>query len=227
MKRHILIHFALICSFSIFLTCCGNTNDDENGNGGNTPGDQDATEEELDATEAMDAGNSESVEEEHYEEYGEEAENDPVAACTEISFDMHESASGQVFVVLSEMTAYLEDTSTYDFVFAKVHGQGPTGYLGDGVAALNVGDGTAFEEYDEAPAGEYSEDGDGPVIGTGWQEGGSGTEGFIPTGNIYVLKLANGTFAKISVTSAKDGLVTIDAFHQANGSNDLQCAFEE
>jgi hypothetical protein len=41
--------------------------------------------------------------------------------------------------------------------------------------------------------------------------------------NVHVVKLQDGTYAKIAVTSAKSGKITLAAYHQGDGSRDLAC----
>jgi hypothetical protein len=79
-----------------------------------------------------------------------------------------------------------------------------------------------------APATGYAADDpskDIYVIGSSWRNGGTGTTGFVMTKNVYALKLADGTYAKIEVLSAKGGEVHILAYRQAKvGSTDLTTA---
>ena len=230
MKRHRWKPAYILLALVFFVAACGNTGEDEDNN---TPvnGDEeqsDAGEEPADENNSPNGdedGNTEGDEpSEEEDENGSEQESAP--SCTTLSFDMHEPDSGQVFITLKDMQHHYEDMTDYDIVFARVHGQGPTGYLGNGVTALNAGNETAFSDFNIAVSDGYAADDTKPIIGSSWQNGGSGTEGYVVTGNVYVLKLADGTYAKIAVTSAKGGLATIDAFYQADGSTDLTCQFE-
>ncbi len=219
MNRRSLQFLFLALVFMFSLAACGNTEDENGGTDGDISTDGDTerdTEESPDGDETVD-GDAET---------DGEMEETPAPLCAELTFDMGQPASGQVFITLTDMTAHYEDLTSYDLVFAKVHGQGPTGYLGDGVTAVNAGNEISFDDFEEAPADGYRTDGEDPVIGASWKDGGSGTEGFQTTGNIYVLKLKDGSFAKVAVTSAKDGVVTMDAFRRADGSIDLRCRFE-
>ena len=66
-------------------------------------------------------------------------------------------------------------------------------------------------------------DGDPDLIGDTWRSGGAGETGYTMSENIYVLKLDDGTYAKLTVTMAKAGKVAFDAFHQSDGSRNLVC----
>jgi hypothetical protein len=198
----------LFLVFAAAAVCaCGNTTEDDGDTGGGGDSDRDDSE--------GDAG----------DDTGSEA--DSALSCTALAFDMKDPASsGQVFITLSDMQVHYEDITDYDLVFARVSGQGPTGYLGNGVTAVNAGNEIPFESFNEAPGEGYAADDTEPVIGSSWNDGGSGQEGFDANGNVYVLKLADGTYAKIAVTGAKNGKATADAYHQPDGSSDLNCELE-
>lgn len=146
------------------------------------------------------------------------------AACTVLTLNLHEG-SGQALVILSDMTVTNEDIEVYDFAMVNQMPDPPAIFLGQGVTALNLGNETPFAAVSEAPADGYRADDETAVIGTEWRTGGNGTDGHIVSGNVYVLKTEDGKFGKISVTSAVQGLATIDAYFQADGSSSLECAF--
>ena len=144
--------------------------------------------------------------------------------CTVLELNLHEG-SGQALVTLSTMTVTNEDVSEYDFAMVNQMPEPPAIFLGSSVTAVNLGNEAEFDAIDEAPDGGYAADGDTPVIGTDWRTGGNGTDGHTVSGNVYALQTSDGHYAKIRVTSAKQGLATIDAYFQADGSTNLECAF--
>ncbi len=146
--------------------------------------------------------------------------------CTELTLDLHDG-TGQALVKLANMTITTEDIESYDFAMVNQMPEPPAIYLGPLAQAVDLGSGMSFMDVVEAPLNGYANDSDESVIGTGWRTGGSGQQGHEMSGNVYVLKLGDNIYGKIRVTSAKQGVVTIDAFHQDDGSADLECAFKE
>ncbi len=219
MKQATLFPVLMMVLLMLSLTACSNTDDEESG----TDDDDDTT------TDDDDDDDTASDDDDDDDTTADDDDDDDLVAgtCTAMEFDMKANDSGQVFLTFADMTAHYEDITEYDIVFAKVHGQGPTGYLGTGVTALNAGNEVPFDDFSEAPEDGYAEDGEEPVIGHSWQNGGSGPEGYDCTGAVYVLTLADGSYAKFTVTRAKDGVVTMEAFHQADGSRTLDCLFDE
>jgi len=142
--------------------------------------------------------------------------------CVELELNLHEG-SGQALVTLETMSVTNEEVADYDFAMVNQMPEPPALFLGPSVTALNLGNDDSFEAVVEAPSDGYEADGDAPVIGTEWRTGGNGTDGHVVSGNIYVLKTADGKYGKISVTSAKQGIATIDAYLQADGSRALEC----
>lgn len=144
--------------------------------------------------------------------------------ATDLKLGLHDNL---VKVVLSTMTVVGKEATQWDFYVT--HGdpvdQLPHIELGASVTAQNLGNSKTFHEVDTAPTDGYEADDLGSqtyVIGSSWRDGGSGTTGFIMTKNIYALKLADGTYAKIEVLSAKSGEVHILAYRQpAPGDTDL------
>ena len=110
-----------------------------------------------------------------------------------------------------------------DFDLYMAHdGPGPNLKLGPGVTGVNLGAATDYHDVDTAPADGYAaDDGTDFVIGIGFMDGGSGETGFIMTENVYVLKLADGTYAKVEVLSAAGGVVHVLCYHQPDGSTDI------
>jgi hypothetical protein len=144
--------------------------------------------------------------------------------CVELTLDLHEG-TGQALVTLSTMTVTNEEADEYDFAMVNQMPEPPAIYLGPGATAVDMGNETGFTDVTEAPTDGYAADGDEPVIGTGWRSGGSGTTGHEMSGNVYAIETSDGRFAKIAVTSAKLGIVTIDAYLQPDGSGSLECSF--
>ncbi len=155
---------------------------------------------------------------------GDDSSGAPSGVCVVLELNLHEG-SGQALVDLSTMTVSNEDVSQYDFAMVNQMPDPPAIFLGPKVTAANLGNEATFEEVTDAPADGYAADGDIAVIGMDWRTGGNGTDGHTVSGNVYAFKTADGHYAKISVTSAKQGLATIDAYFQADGSTDLECAF--
>jgi len=144
--------------------------------------------------------------------------------ATDLKLGLHDNL---VKVVLSTMTVVGKEATEWDFYIT--HGdpvdQLPHIELGAGVTAQNLGNTKTFHEVDTAPTDGYTADDPSAqtyVIGSSWRDGGSGTTGFTMTKNIYALKLADGTYAKIEVLSAKGGEVHILAYRQPTpGDTDL------
>ena len=91
--------------------------------------------------------------------------------------------------------------------------------LGPGVTAQSLGSAQDYPDVDEAPASGYQADdlvNEVYVIGDTWRNGGSGTTGFLMSENVYAVKLADGTYAKIEVLSAQSGEVHILCDHPAD-----------
>ena len=147
--------------------------------------------------------------------------------CVELVYNLHDADAGQVFVYLATMTTTDEAVTDYDYVTAAQMPEPPLFLLGLDVAAADGGSDDAFDAFDEAPADGYVADGDDPAIGTDWQVGGNGQDGYEMAGTVYALKLADGTYAKISVTSAQVGEIHVDAYHQPDGSRNLACSWPE
>ncbi len=138
---------------------------------------------------------------------------------------MHAPAATKIYFatmsVIGEMAA-----SDYDIYVS--HLSGPTLELNDHVQAVDLGNAKGFDEIDEAPETGYASDGEGVenmVIGIGYRSGGTGSSGYIMTGNIYVLKIDNGTrgvtYAKIEVKQAMNGEVHVLAYWQPDGSRNI------
>lgn len=139
--------------------------------------------------------------------------------CDELAIDLHTAENW--FFTLSDMTEHSTEPAAWDVKMGK-SGSGPWITLGEGVEAINLGSDQTFVEVVEAPDTGYQDDPD--LIGDSWRTGGAGETGYVMSENVYVLKLQDGTYAKLAVTSAKAGAITLDAFHQADGSTDLTCA---
>jgi len=144
--------------------------------------------------------------------------------ATDLKLLLHDNL---VKVVLASMTVVGKDETTFDL--SMTHGDPvdklPHIELGSGVTAQNLGSTTTFHALTAAPTTGYAADDPTKsvyVIGSSWRGGGSGTTGFVMTKNIYAIKLADGTYAKIEVLSAKGGEVHILAYRQPKvGDTDL------
>ena len=143
--------------------------------------------------------------------------------ATDLQLGLHDN---KVKVVLSTMTVVGQQETTWDFWVS--HGDpvdgGPQIVLGTGVTAQSLGDTKAFHDVTAAPADGYTADDEASkkyVVGATWRNGGEGTTGFSMSKFVYILKLADGTHAKIEVLSAKSGEVHILAYHQPDKSTDL------
>lgn len=147
----------------------------------------------------------------------------PVATgkATDLKLGLHDNL---VKVVLSSMSVVGKEATAFDLYCT--HGDPvdklPHLELGPGVSAQNLGNTTTFHAVTTAPTTGYASDDPTKgvfVIGSSWRSGGSGTTGFVMTKNIYALKLADGTYAKIEVLSAKGGEVHILAYRQPKAGN--------
>ncbi|HPB94835.1 MAG TPA: hypothetical protein PKW66_02925, partial [Polyangiaceae bacterium] len=140
------------------------------------------------------------------------------ALCEPFAVDLH--VADTWYFTLSDTESHVQEPSAWDFKLAK-SGKGPWITLGAGVEAINLGNGDSFLDVIEAPDAGF--DGDPDLIGDTWRSGGAGETGYTMSENIYVLKLDDGTYAKLTVTMAKAGKVAFDAFHQSDGSRNLVC----
>jgi hypothetical protein len=152
---------------------------------------------------------------------------DPMA-CKLLELNLKKGKGGKVYLRVSDLTVSYEAVENFDFLFQRKH-PGPFIKLGPGVSGLNLGNEKNFAEVVSAPtAGYITDEGDNPdegtmVIGRDWYSGGQGSSGFEMSNNVYLLKLADGSFAKIMVNFAKKGEVIIDAFRPVDGSADISC----
>ncbi len=143
--------------------------------------------------------------------------------ATELTVDLH--SSNQYAYDLSELLTLPGYTGTdWDVSVTNAMPNPPTFLLGPGVTAVNLGGGAGFHDVTEAPAAGYDDDDPDAIIGIAWQDGGTGATGFEVTGNIYVLMLADSTYAKLEVLSAQQGVVTVRVYRQADGTRNLSTA---
>ena len=150
-----------------------------------------------------------------------------VGTATDVELGLHDN---KVKIVLATMAVVGTEATEWDL---WMNHNDPVDHLphlelGAGVTAQNLGNSDTFHEVDTAPTTGYeADDPDAEiyVIGSSWRNGGSGGSGFIMTKNIYALKLADGTYAKIEVLSAKSGEVHILAYRQSTpGDTNLATA---
>lgn len=144
--------------------------------------------------------------------------------ATDLKLGLHDN---KVKVVLASMTVVGTEATVWDLFLSHSDpvDKLPAIQLGAGVTAQSLGSTTTFHNVKTAPTTGYTADDpskDIYAIGSSWRNGGSGTTGFAMTKNVYALKLADGTYAKIEVLSAKAGEIHILAYRQAKvGSTDL------
>jgi hypothetical protein len=141
--------------------------------------------------------------------------------ATDLKLGLHDNS---VKVVLATMKVVGKDATVWDLYMAHTDpvDKLPHVTLGSGVTAQNLGNSTTFHAVDTAPTSGYTADDPTAktyVIGSSWRNGGAGTTGFIMTKNIYALTLADGTYAKIEVLSAKSGEIHILAYQQSTPSD--------
>ena len=124
-------------------------------------------------------------------------------------------------VSFDTMTAIENDGDTWDFELFGIGG-GPGIRLGDGVTAIDNGNTVDFYDVDAAPDSGYAADADPTyIIGAGFRNGGSGGAGFVMTENVYILKRADGSYAKLEVLNAQSGVFGFQVYHQAGTGTDL------
>ncbi len=140
------------------------------------------------------------------------------ALCGALAIDLH--AAEMWYFTLSDLTEHEQEPAAWDLKMGK-SGAGPWITLGTGVEAVNLGNTESFVEVVEAPDTGYDADPD--FIGDTWRSGGAGETGYTMSENVYVVKLQDGSYAKLWVTSAKAGKITLEAYHQGDGTRDLAC----
>jgi hypothetical protein len=140
--------------------------------------------------------------------------------ATDVQLGLH---GNQVKIVLATMEVVGMEATEWDLYMdhdAPADG-GPNMKLGPGVTAQSLGSSQEYHNTDEAPADGYQGDDPGNevyVIGDTWRDGGSGTTGFHMSENVYAVKLADGTYAKIEVLSAQSGEIHVLCYRQADSS---------
>jgi len=140
--------------------------------------------------------------------------------ASDLTVDLH--AANLYAYQLADLSTQADYTGTdWDFSVTKAMPNPPTFLLGPGVTAVNLGSATAFHAVTQAPDTGYDDDDPDPIIGISWQDGGSGTTGFQVTANVYVLHLADGTYAKVEVLSAQEGKVVVRVYRQADSTRNL------
>ncbi len=111
---------------------------------------------------------------------------------------------------------------TWDFELFAIGG-GPGIRLGENVTGVNFGNATTFHNIDTVsqPTDFVADNDTDYVIGDSFRNGGSGSAGFVMTENIYLLKRADGSYAKLEVLSARSGVFGFRAYHLPGGGTDL------
>jgi len=156
--------------------------------------------------------------------YAQDPDNSEVClalgAATDVQLGLH---NNQVKILLDAMEVVGMEATEWDLYMDHdaPADNGPNMKLGPNVTAQSLGSSQDYQAVDAAPAGGYLADDPGNqvyVIGDSWRAGGEGSTGFIMSENVYAVKLADGTYAKIEVLSAQSGEVHVLCFRQADGS---------
>ncbi|MBN2493965.1 MAG: hypothetical protein JXR96_05185 [Deltaproteobacteria bacterium] len=141
-----------------------------------------------------------------------------------VAFDLElHLHADEVKIRLYSMQVISAAETEWDLYMAH-DGPGPNLKLGPGVSAVNMGHESDYHAFDEAPEDGYlADDPENAdfVIGTRFITGGSGETGFVMSEDVYALKLADGTFAKVEVLSARAGIIHVLCYWQPNGSRDI------
>ncbi|MBT3221413.1 MAG: hypothetical protein HN348_20200 [Proteobacteria bacterium] len=143
--------------------------------------------------------------------------------ATDVQFGLH---SNEVKILLFDMSVLGEEADDWDLYISHDDpvDAGPHMVLGDGVTALSLGSADDYHDVTEAPETGYEADdptNDDYVIGSTWRDGGAGSSGFSMSENVYVVKLADETYAKIEVLSAKSGEIHALCYLQPDGTQDI------
>ena len=155
-------------------------------------------------------------------------DDDAESICTEITYNLHASTTGWVFVNLTDMSVEFNEPAVYDFKVGHLADKAEDidyFILGPNVEGINLGNDPMFDGVAQAPESGYQTDDPDYVIGTSWQSGGSCPAGWIMTDNVYALHMADGTYGKLAVTSAQEGNFTISVFRQTDGTRDMVCSW--
>lgn len=149
-------------------------------------------------------------------------EADPdIGTATEITDDIH--SDGWFFVYMEDMHTDHDGSGDYTFMMQQSPPV-PLIMLGPGVTGIDLGADLGFHDVEMAPDEGYQEDGTGTaslVIGTGWQDGGSGSQegGFDMSEHVYVLRTAGDRFGKLELLQAENGEVTLRAYLQEDAGS--------
>jgi hypothetical protein len=140
--------------------------------------------------------------------------------ATDVQLGLH---GNQVKILLATMEVVGMEATEWDLYMDHdaPADDGPNMKLGPGVTAQSLGSSEDYHAIDEAPVDDYLADDAGSevyVIGDTWRAGGAGATGVIMSENVYVVKLADGTYAKIEVLSAQSGEIHVLCYRQADGS---------
>lgn len=140
--------------------------------------------------------------------------------AVDVTLLLHED---QVKISLHSLQVSGAADNEFDLYMAH-DGPGPNLKLGPGVTGVDLGADRDYHAVEQAPADGYAADDDEAgeyVIGIGFIAGGEGSSGFDMTGNVYALRLSDGSYAKVEVLSARAGEVHLLCYHQPDGSRDL------
>jgi hypothetical protein len=200
--------------FAFFLAACSDddgTHTNQNNNPDATVNDDATTQ--HDGTVEVDA----DVEPDATEE--QDASVEPGQA-TMLTVHLHDANQWSLFLDTMTLTAGTE--TGHHLLVTK--DDGPYITLGDGVTGVDMGNTQDYHDIVEAPETGYVGDDPDPLIGWGWKAGGSGPTGFDMTENVYVIKLADDTYAKVEVMSAQAGDVEILCYRQGDGTRNIATA---
>lgn len=143
-----------------------------------------------------------------------------IGLATDVLLGLH---NNQVKILLATMEVVGMEATEWDLYMDHdaPADNGPNMKLGPGVTAQSLGSSQDYHAVDAAPAGGYLADDPGNevyVIGDTWRAGGEGATGFIMSEDVYAVKLADGTYAKIEVLSAQSGEVHVLCYLRSGGS---------
>ncbi|MBU1240306.1 hypothetical protein KKF84_15990 [Myxococcota bacterium] len=140
----------------------------------------------------------------------------------ELTISLHDAGTQMMNLRTKEAGG---DLPSCDFGFLDDEAAGPRILLCPNTVAYNAGNAEDFLDVTVAPDDvTYESDaGTDYVIDNTWLDGGSCATGWTCNGNIYILLLQDGSYAKIEVTYGMGGTVTVMAFRDIDGADDLTC----
>ena len=199
----------------LLLTGCGNEDDDNNENDDDdTADDDDATDDDDDTADDDDTTDDD-------DDTTDDDDSADAGAATDVEAYVKDGTNRIKF---SDMSVTTSDTDDWDIAVGFIQPQHPGIFLNIGVGAVNMGNDKGFHEIDEAPESGYKEDtAEKMVIGEDfWTEKDETAHTFVMSENVYVIKTANGDYAKIEVLSAGGGTIIVRCYFQKDGSRNIK-----